>query len=51
MGEAVRKSLDTGGSAQRLGIRTASGYTPTATDLAGLGPALGTSIIRFDFKP
>lgn len=51
MGEAVRKSLDTGGSAQRMGIRTAKGHVPTATDLAGLGPALGTSIIRFDFEP
>ncbi len=51
MGEAVRKSLDTGGSAQRLGIRTARGHVPTAADLAGLGSALGTSVIKFDFKP
>ncbi|HEX6150739.1 hypothetical protein [Nocardioides sp.] len=51
MGEAVRKSLDTGGSAQRLGIKTAPGHVPTAADLAGLGPALGTAVIKFDFKP
>lgn len=50
MGEAVRKSLDTGGSAQRMGIRTARGHDPTAADLAGLGPALGTSAIVFDFR-
>lgn len=51
MGEAVRKSLDTGGSAQRMGIRTARGHVPTAAELAGLGPALGTSAIAFDFTP
>jgi hypothetical protein len=51
MGEAVRKSLDTGGSAKRMGIRTARGHEPTAAELAGLGPALGTSVVRFDFKP
>lgn len=50
MGEAVRKSLDTGGSAQRMGIRTAEGHVPTAMELAGLGAALGTSAIRFDFR-
>ena len=51
MGRAVRKSLDTGGSAKRMGIRTAAGHEPTATELAALGPALGTSLIRFDFRP
>lgn len=51
MGQAVRKSLDTGGSAQRMGIKTDRGYVPTAADLAGLGPALGTSVIKFDFTP
>ena len=51
IGRAVRKSLDTGGSAQRMGIKTARGHRPTASELAGLGPALGTSVIRFDFTP
>lgn len=51
MGEAVRKSLDTGGSAQRLGIRTAKDHDPTAQELAALGPGLGTSVITFDFRP
>lgn len=51
MGQAVRKSLDTGGSAQRMGIKTARGHQPTAGELADLGPALGTSVIRFDFAP
>ena len=51
MGQAVRKSLDTGGSAQRMGIKTARGHQPTAAELASLGPALGTSVIRFDFTP
>jgi len=51
MGDAVRKSLDTGGSAQRMGIKTARGHWPTAAELADLGPALGTSVIRFDFTP
>ena len=51
MGAAVRKSLDTGGSAQRMGIRTARGHDPTAAELAALGPALGTSVIAFDFRP
>jgi hypothetical protein len=51
MGRAARKSLDTGGSAQRMGIRTARGHEPTAAELARLGPALGTSVIRFDFTP
>jgi hypothetical protein len=50
MGEAVRKSLDTGGSAQRMGIKTARGHVPTAADLAGLGSALGTAVIAFDFE-
>ncbi len=51
MGAAVRKSLDTGGSAQRMGIKTARGHEPTAAELAALGPALGTTVVRFDFKP
>jgi hypothetical protein len=49
MGVAVRESLDNGGSAQRMGIRTARGFEPSAVDLASLGPALGSSVIRFDF--
>jgi hypothetical protein len=51
MAQAVRKSLDTGGSAQRLGIRTAPDHDPTAAELATLGPALGTCVIRLDFTP
>jgi hypothetical protein len=51
MGEAVRKCLDAGGSAQRMGIRSAPGHRPTASELAALGPALGTSVIRLDFDP
>jgi hypothetical protein len=51
MGVAVRKSLDTGGSAQRMGIRTPRGHDPTAAELAALGPALGTSVVKFDFRP
>ena len=48
MGLAVRRSLDTGGSAQRMGIRAPKGHQPTAAELAELGPALGTSAVRFD---
>jgi hypothetical protein len=51
MGVAVRKSLQTGGSAQRMGIRTARDHEATAQELAALGPALGTSVIRLDFTP
>lgn len=51
MGEAIRKSLDTGGSAQRMGIKTAPGHDPTAAELAALGPELGRSVITFDFPP
>jgi hypothetical protein len=51
MGQAVRRSLDTGGSAQRMGIKTARGHQPTAAELADLGPALGTSVIKLDFRP
>ena len=51
MGQAVRKSLDTGGSAQRMGIKTARDHEPTAAELAALGPALGSSVIRFEFRP
>ena len=51
MGIAVRKSLDTGGSAQRMGIRTVQGHDPTAAELAALGPGLGTCVISFDFRP
>jgi hypothetical protein len=49
MGIAVRKSLDTGGSAQRIGIKFPEGHDPTASELAGL--ALGSGVIRFDFRP
>lgn len=48
MARAVRRSLDTGGSAQRMGLRMPRGHQPTVEELAALGPALGTSIIRFD---
>jgi hypothetical protein len=48
MGLAVRSSLDAGGSAQRMGIRAPKGHQPTAVELAALGPALGTSVIRFE---
>jgi hypothetical protein len=48
MAVAVRKSLDTGGSAQRMGLKVSRGHEPSVADLAGLGAALGTSIIRFD---
>lgn len=51
MGDTVRKSLDAGASAQRMGIRTARGYVPTAADLAGLGPELGTAVVMLDFRP
>ena len=51
MGVAVRKSLDTGGSAQRMGIKTAGDHEPTAAELAALGPALGTCVIRLEFTP
>ena len=48
MGLAVRRSLDTGGSAQRMGIRAPKGHQPTAAELAALGPALGTSVVKFE---
>ncbi len=48
MAVAVRKSLDTGGSAQRMGLKVRRGYDPSVADLASLGPALGTSLIKFD---
>lgn len=48
MAVAVRKSLDTGSSAQRMGLRMRRGHEPSVEDLAGLGPALGTSLIKFD---
>ena len=51
MGGAVRESLDHGGSAQRMGIRTVRGFEPSAADLAALGSAIGSSVIRFDFVP
>jgi len=51
MGHAVRESLDHGGSAQRMGIKTVPGFEPSAADLAGLGGAIGTSVVRFDFVP
>jgi hypothetical protein len=51
MAAAIRKSLDTGGSARRMGIRTAAGHEVTAADLAALGPVIGTSAIAFGFTP
>lgn len=51
MGEAVRKSLDTGGSASRMGIRTAGDHEPTAAELADLGPELGRCAIELAFRP
>jgi hypothetical protein len=48
MGLAVHNSLDAGGSAQRMGIRAPKGHQPTAAELAALGPALGTSAVRFE---
>ncbi|MGY1685767.1 hypothetical protein ACI8AK_09260 [Geodermatophilus sp. SYSU D00867] len=50
-GRAVRESLDHGGSAQRMGIRTPRGLRPTAAELAGPGPVSGTSVIRLDSTP
>ena len=50
MGLAVRKSLDTGGSAQRMGIKSPRGHDPTATELVALAPALGRSVICFDMR-
>ena len=50
MALVVRASLDTGGSAQRMGIKTkVKGHEPSVEELAKIGPALGTSIIRFEF--
>ena len=37
MGAAERESLDHGGSAQRMGIKTVPGFEPSAADLAALG--------------
>jgi hypothetical protein len=51
MAVAICKSLDAGGSAQRMGIKTARGHEPTAADLAALGPGIGSSAIRLDFVP
>jgi hypothetical protein len=51
MGRAVRASLDTGGSAVRMGIKSPKGHEPTASELAALGPALGTSVIRLYTAP
>ena len=48
MAVAVRKSLDTGGSAQRMGLTVRPGHEPSVEDLAALGSALGSSIITFD---
>jgi hypothetical protein len=50
MGVGVRKSLATGGSAQRMGIKTAD-HEPTAAELAALAPRLGTSVIRLELTP
>lgn len=51
MGKAVRKSLDTGGSASRMGIRTAGDHEPTAAELGDLGPGLGNCAIELGFRP
>ena len=51
MGAAVRKSLDSGGSAQRMGIRSPKGHEPTAEELAALAPALGRCAIRLELEP
>lgn len=51
MGRAVRESLDHGGSAQRMGIKAVKGHRVTAEELATLGPALGTAVVRFDLRP
>ena len=48
MAVAVRKSLDTGGSAQRMGLQLSRGHEPSVSELVALGPALGTSVIIFD---
>ncbi|RZT12827.1 uncharacterized protein DUF385 [Kribbella sp. VKM Ac-2569] len=50
MGAAVRKSLDSGGSAQRMGIRSPKGHEPTAAELAALGAALGRCVIRLELE-
>jgi hypothetical protein len=50
MAQAVRKSLDTGGSAQRMGLRMRRGHEVSVEELAGLGTALGTSLITFDVE-
>jgi hypothetical protein len=34
-----------------MGIKTAGDHEPTAAELAALGPALGTSVIRLEFTP
>lgn len=52
MAVAVHKSLSTGGSAQRMGIRTqVKGHDPSVQELENIGSELGTSVIRFDFTP
>lgn len=48
MAVAVRKSLDSGGSAERMGLRLPRDHEVSVAELAGLGPALGTSILEFD---
>ena len=50
MGAAVRASLDTGGSAQRMGIKAPKGHEPTAAELAAIGPSLGTAVVRLDLS-
>jgi hypothetical protein len=35
-----------------MGIKTqVKGHKPSVEELAEIGPALGTSVIRFDFTP
>ena len=51
MGLAVRKSLDTGGSTQRMGIRPHQATHRPLGSSPGCAQPLGTSLIRFDFTP
>ena len=48
MAALVRRALDNGESKSMLGIGTARGHEPSAAELAALGPALGTEVIKFE---